>query len=44
MKKFYYNVMFHLTDHIMGWKPNDREHWECWWEVSEYYRFKRNAL
>ena len=44
MKKHYYQFMFDLCDLIMWARINDKEHYTRWWEASEYYRRKRDAV
>jgi len=43
VKKAFYQVMFNVTESIMWLGPlDDRAHFARWWEVSEYYRRKRD--
>lgn len=44
LKKAYYTAMFDLCDLIMWARINDRDHYARWWEASEYYRRKRDAV
>lgn len=50
LKRAYYQCMYELTDLIMWQFVNDgdfdggRERWNHWWNVSEDYRKKRDAV
>lgn len=44
MKKLYYAAMYEITDSIMWYVIDDRNHWNHWWNVSERYRKLRDNV
>lgn len=48
IKKAYYAAMYEITDSIMWLTINDtdptRTRWNHWWDISEGFREKRDAL
>lgn len=44
IKRAYYEAMYHVTDSIMWQFPNDPQQWNRWWNISENYRAKRDAV
>lgn len=44
MKKRYYHFMYEASDLIMWLVPNDNDHFVRWWNISEDWRAKRDAV
>ena len=50
IKRAYYAFMYEVTDSIMWQFVNDgqgehgRDRWNRWWNISEDYRAKRDAV
>jgi hypothetical protein len=43
VKRFAYNALFQYSDFIMQLRLGDQDHFTRWWNVSEYFRSKRDA-